>query len=312
MLLHLSIRDFAIVERLDLEFRAGFTALTGETGAGKSILIDALALALGERADANVVRAGCERAEVAAELGIERLPELQGWLADAALDGDPERLLLRRGLERGGRSHAFTNGTSATMQQLDEAGEWLVDVHGQHAHQSLLKPAAQRELLDAHAGLVPLARDVAAAFGEWQRLVKARTDQETNAAARAAERETVAWQVDELRKLATKPGEWDAVQAEQTRLAHAASLIEGARTILDALAETDQSAASALAAAAARLRALRGYDAALNGPLELLESAAAQLGEATHALRRYAERVELDPDRLADRKSTRLNSSHLG
>src|SRR5262245_62608348 len=112
MLLHLSIRDFAIVERLDLEFRAGFTALTGETGAGKSILIDALALALGERADANVVRAGCERAEVAAEFGIERLPELQGWLADAALDGDPGRLLLRRVVERGGRSRAFINGRS--------------------------------------------------------------------------------------------------------------------------------------------------------------------------------------------------------
>src|SRR5499426_467639 len=300
MLLHLSIRDFAIVDRLDLEFQPGFTALTGETGAGKSILIDALALVLGERADANVVRAACERAEVAAEFGIERLPELQSWLADAALDGDPGRLLLRRVVERGGRSRAFINGASATVQQLGEAGEWLVDVHGQHAHQSLLKPAAQRELLDAHAGLVPLARDVAAAFREWQRLVRARTDQETNAAARAAEREAVAWQVDELRKLATKPGEWDAVQAEQTRLAHAASLIEGARTILDALSETDQSAASALGAAAARLRALRGYDAALNGPLEFLESAAEQLGEATHALRRYAERVELDPDRLAE------------
>src|SRR5499426_3013542 len=146
-----------------------------------------------------------------------------------------------------------------------------MDVHGQHAHQSLLKPAAQLELLDAHAGLVPLARDVAAAFGEWQRLVKARTDQETNAAARAAERETVAWQVDELRKLATKPGEWDAVQAEQTRLAHAASLIEGAQVALEALSESDGSVATALGAAAARLRALRGYDAALNEPLELLE-----------------------------------------
>jgi DNA repair protein RecN (Recombination protein N) len=300
VLVGLSIRDFAIVDRLDLEFEPGFTALTGETGAGKSILIDALALALGERADPAVVRAGAERAEVAAEFAIERLPEVREWLADAALEGDPGRLLLRRVVERGGRSRAFVNGTAATVQQLAEVSERLIDIHGQHAHQSLTRPAQQRALLDAHAGLDALARDVAGAFREWQRLARARAEQETNAATRTAERDSVAWQVDELRKLGLKPGEWDAVQAEQTRLAHAASLIDGAQAAVEALSEAETSAAGALGAAVAKLRALKAYDAALNEPLELLEGAAAQLGEAASALRRYAERVELDPQRLAE------------
>jgi len=300
MLVALAIRDFAIVDRLDLEFEPGFTALTGETGAGKSILIDALALALGERADPAVVRAGAERAEVTAEFALERLPDVQEWLAEAALEGDPGRLLLRRVVERGGRSRALVNGTAATVQQLAEVSERLIDIHGQHAHQSLTKPAAQRLLLDAHAGLGALARDVAAAFREWQRLARMRADQETNAAARIAERDGVAWQVDELKKLGLKPGEWDAVQAEQTRLAHAASLTEGAQAALEALSESDGSAAAALGAAAAKLRALKAYDAALNEPLELLDGAAAQLDEAAHALRRYADRVELDPGRLAE------------
>jgi DNA repair protein RecN (Recombination protein N) len=300
VLLALAIRDFAVVDRLDLEFGPGFTTLTGETGAGKSILIDALALALGERADATVVRAGCERAEVTAEFAIERVPEVQRWLADRALEGDAGRLLLRRVVERGGRSRAFVNGTSATAQQLGEVSDWLIDIHGQHAHQSLLRPAAQRELLDAHAGLTPLAGEVAGAFREWQRLAAARAESETNTAAQAAERDALAWQVDELAKLGSKPGEWDAVQAEQTRLAHAAGLIEGAQAALEALSESEGSAASALAAAAARLRTLHGYDAALGEPLELLAGAEAQLGEAAHALRRYADRLELDPARLAE------------
>jgi DNA repair protein RecN (Recombination protein N) len=300
VLVALAIRDFAIVDRLDLEFEPGFTALTGETGAGKSILIDALALALGERADPAVVRAGAERAEVTAEFAVEQLPDVQQWLADGALEGDSGRLLLRRVVERGGRSRAFVNGTAATVQQLAEVSEWLIDIHGQHAHQSLTKPAAQRALLDAHAGLGALARDVAIAFREWQRLARARADQETNAAARTAERDSVAWQVDELKKLGLKPGEWDGVQAEQTRLAHAASLTEGAQAALEALSESDGSAAAALGAAAAKLRALKTYDAALNEPLELLDGAAAQLDEAAHALRRYSDRVELDPGRLAE------------
>jgi DNA repair protein RecN (Recombination protein N) len=309
VLLALSIRDFAIVDRLDLEFEPGFTALTGETGAGKSILIDALALALGERADAAVVRAAAERAEVIAEFSIDAMPELQRWLDAGELRGDGERLVLRRLVDRNGRSRAFINGTAATVQQLAEVGDGLVDIHGQHAHQSLLKPAAQRELLDIHAGLSSLARDVAATYRDWQRLAEARAEHETNTAARAAERATLEWQVDELKKLAPKPGEWDSVQAEQSRLSHAAGLIEGAQTVLAALSESEGAASTAIAAAATRLRSLMGYDAALGGPLEMLDGAAAQLAEATYALRRYVDRVELDPQRLGE-VERRLDAMH--
>jgi DNA repair protein RecN (Recombination protein N) len=152
MLRHLTIKDFVIVDRLELEFANGFGALTGETGAGKSILIDALALALGERADAGVVRSGCDKAEVAATFEIAALPEVAAWLKSNDLDGEDE-LLLRRVVDAGGRSRAYINGSPATVQQLREVGEWLVDIHGQHAHQSLLRSDAQRALLDAHAGL---------------------------------------------------------------------------------------------------------------------------------------------------------------
>ncbi len=300
MLLHLSIRDFAIVDALDLEFDRAFTTLTGETGAGKSILIDALALALGERADANMLRMGAERAEVVAEFAVERLPDVETWLRENALEGDPGRLLLRRVVDKNGRSRAFINGTAATLQQVSGVSESLIDIHGQHAHQSLVRAEAQRAILDAHASLTPLAREVGAAWKAWQGLVRARTEYETNAAARNAEREQVAWQVEELRKLAPKAGEWDEVSAEQSRLAHAAGLIEGTHAAVDALFESDSAAASAVSATIARLRALVDYDAALQEPLGLLESAEAQLGEAAHALRHYADRVELDPGRLAE------------
>jgi DNA repair protein RecN (Recombination protein N) len=309
VLVHLSVRDFAIVDALDLEFERGFTALTGETGAGKSILVDALELVLGGRADPTAVRSGSERAEVVAEFAVERLPAAQAWLAESALEGDEGRLLLRRVVDRGGRSRAFINGTAATIQQLGEVGELVLDIHGQHAHQSLVRANAQRDLLDTHAGLGALAREVGTAFREWQRLARARAEQETHAAARAAEREQLAWQVDELTKLAARPGEWDDVQAEQSRLAHAASLIEGARAALDAISESDDAASSAIGAAASRLRALTDYDAALAEPVALLDGAAAQIEEAAHALRRYADRVELDPGRLAE-VERRLEALH--
>jgi DNA repair protein RecN (Recombination protein N) len=309
VLIQLSVRDFAIVDALELEFERGFTTLTGETGAGKSILVDALELALGGRADAAVVRAGSERAEVVAEFAVERLPAVRAWLAESALEGDEGRLLLRRVVDRSGRSRAFVNGTAATIQQLGEVGELLVDIHGQHAHQSLVRGTAQRELLDGHAGLAATVRDVGTAYREWQRLAKLRAEQETHAAARAVEREQLAWQVDELRKLAARPGEWDEIQAEQSRLAHAASLIEGARAALDAISESEDAASGAIAAAASRLRALTGYDGGLAEPVALLDGAAAQIEEAAHALRRYADKVELDPARLAD-VERRLDALH--
>jgi len=299
MLRTLSIRDFVIVDSLELEFHPGFTVLTGETGAGKSILIDALALALGERGDAGVVRAGCERADISAEFDVEAQPELVLWLSTAGLEGDPGLVLLRRVIDKSGRSRAFVNGRPATLGQLREAGEWLLDIHGQHAHQSLLKSDAQRMLLDAHAGLAPLAGQVTQAYRQWQKLAQARTEYETHAAQRNAEREQVQWQVRELEQLALQPDEWDTVQAEHTRLAHSASLIEGAQAVLDTLSEADTACLPLLSGSGARLESLMGYDARLREALELIRSGEAQVQEAVYALRHYAERVELDPQRLA-------------
>ena len=300
MLRHLSIRNFAIVESLDLEFQPGFTALTGETGAGKSILIDALALALGERADIGQIRPGGERVEVAAEFSLEAQADLNNWLADQALDGDAGRILLRRVVDNSGRSRAFINGHAATLAQLREAGEHLVDIHGQHAHQSLLRGEIQRRLLDEHSGLGGQTQAVGLAYREWQRLARARREHETNAAARTSEREQLAWLVEDLARLAPVEGEWDAIDAEHSRLAHAASLMQGSRTVLDQLSENDDAACASVAAAISTLRTMLTYDNALCDAVELLESAEAQLGEAVQMLRRYGEKVELDPQRLAE------------
>src|SRR5882757_9455902 len=309
MLSHLSIRDFAIVDHLELEFRPGFTALTGETGAGKSILIDALSLALGDRAGSEQVRSGAERADVTAEFAIDSLPPIGHWLREQALEGDANRLLLRRVLDANGRSRAFINGHAATVNQLREAGERLVDIHGQHAHQSLLRPEAQRVVLDAHAGLASLARETGDAHREWQRLCRTRLDHESNTAAREAEREQLTWQVEELSRLALAPGEWETIQSEHGRLAHAANLIEGVRDAIDSLSESENAALGALSGVLSRLRPLTEYDASLHETISMLESGEAQLREAAYALGHYADRIELDPKRLREVEQ-RLEAVH--
>jgi len=309
MLLHLSVRDFAIVDRLELEFRPGFTVLTGETGAGKSILIDALSLALGDRAGSEQVRSGAERADVTAEFAIDSLPGMGDWLREQALEGDPNRVLLRRIADRAGRSRAFINGHTATVGQLREAGERLVDIHGQHAHQSLLKPEAQRAVLDAHAGLTSLTREAGQAHREWQRLCQGRLDHEKNTAARNAEREQLAWQVEELSRIAPAPGEWDAIQSEHGRLAHGATLMEGVRDAANLLSESENAALGALSGVLSRLRPLSEYDASLRESIALLESGEAQVREAAYALRHYADRIELDPGRLREVEQ-RLETVH--
>ncbi len=300
MLRHLSIRNFAIVESLDLDFQSGFTVLTGETGAGKSIMIDALALALGGRSDAEQVRGGAERAEISAEFSVEPNSALQLWMVEQALDGDVDSVLLRRVVDSGGRSRAFVNGHVATLAQLREAGESLVSIHGQHAHQALLRGDSQRRLLDGHAGLDDLVIEVGKSYREWQRLVKARADHQTNAAARLAEREQIAWQTEELTKLAPVEGEWEAMDLEHSRLAHAASLIQGARAAADQLSEAEGAVLEGLTEVISNLSGLVQYDRSLIDSVELLDSANVQIGEAAQTLRRYGEKVDLDPRRLAE------------
>jgi len=309
MLRSLSIRDFVIVDRLELEFAPGFTVLTGETGAGKSILIDALTMVLGERAEAIVVRSGAERAEVGAEFDMGGREDLARWLTEHDLAGDDDTLLMRRVIEASGRSRGFINGHVATLAQLREAGEQLVDIHGQHQHQSLLRGAAQRELLDAYGGHTAVVEKVASLYRAWQQRRDSRVAFEANAAAFAAEREQLEWQTREIAALKFGADEWPELTAEHSRLAHAASLIESAQLGVEALAEGENSSLSQLNAIVARLGGLVEHDPQLREILEALDSARIQLQEGVHALRHYGERLELDPQRLREVES-RLDAIH--
>ncbi|WP_269532074.1 DNA repair protein RecN [Chitinimonas sp. BJYL2] len=300
MLLSLTLRDFVIVDTLELAFSQGFSVLTGETGAGKSILIDALGLLLGDRADAAVVRHGAERAELAAEFDTRGQAALHAQLAELALDGEDDILLLRRVIDASGRSRAFINGQAATLAQLKEIGEFLVDIHGQHAHQSLMRADAQRQLLDAYAGQTALAREVRQLHSAWKQAEHKLADASKHAGEFAAERERLQWQVEELAGLRLGVDEWTDLQAEHSRLSHAASLIEGGQLAMDQLADGDINARALLASVQSRLSDLAEHDPALGETLELLAAAEANLSEAVHALRHYAGRIELDPARLGD------------
>ena len=298
MLLNLSIRDFVIVDKLELDFNAGFTVLTGETGAGKSILIDALALVLGERGDGGVIRAGCERAELIAEFDIDALPGLKNWLEENELAGDPGVCLMRRVIDSNGRSKGFINGRQATLQQLRDAGEWLVDIHGQHAHQSLLRQDAQRELLDGYAGLQGMRKEVTEAYKYWQELRKHRLEWEKNSEAFAAEREQLEWQVREVKGLQFSLVEWQELQTEHARLSNAASLMEGAQYGMELLSEGEAACVPQISGLASRLNHLLEFDPNLKEVLDLLGSAEIQLQESVYSLRHYLQRLDLDPERL--------------
>jgi DNA repair protein RecN (Recombination protein N) len=298
MLLRLLIRDFVIVDRLELEFGGGFGALTGETGAGKSILVDALSLVLGERADAAVVRSGADRAEISAEFDVAPKGPLEAWLR--ANDYDSDACLLRRVIDSAGRSRAYINGTAATLGQLREAADFLADIHGQNAHHSLLRGDAQRNLLDTHAGAQGLARDVAAAYGAWRMAREAREAAQKDVEATARERELLEWQVRELSALAFDAGEWQETEQEQRRLGNANALLEGASAALAVLEEGEAASLPLLQHAGSRLSELTGFDPGLVEAAALFETALIQLDESAQALRRYQDRLELDPARLAE------------
>lgn len=294
MLRRLSLRDFVIVDELEVELDGGFTVLTGETGAGKSILVDALQLALGSRGDAGVVREGAARAEIGAE--FEAPASLAAWLEEAGFE-TTDTLLLRRTIDAQGKSRAWINGSAATVAQLREAADHLVDIHGQHAWQSLTRGVAVRALLDAYAGLdtAPLAAAYQQQKAAAEVLAKARGAQ----ADLDRERERLAWQIGELDKLAPGDGEWDELEAEHKRLANAQALLDAARLALDAVADADTSAEGLAGRAIDALQSVAGYDGALAEVAEVLQGAQAQLQDAAHTLNGYLGRTELDPQRLA-------------
>ncbi len=302
MLQTISLRDFVIVDKLELDFAAGFTVLTGETGAGKSILLDALSLVLGERADSSQIREGSSRAEISALFRInpELMQSFGKWLDEQGFptEDDGQSLLLKRTVESGGRSRAFINGSVATLAQLREAGDQLVDIHGQHAHQLLLKGGAQRELLDRHAGLLPLASEVAQAFKVLNDS-RRRLEQAENAGQDIErERERLEWQLEELTELSPLENEWANIQGEHARLANGAKIIGGCQEAIEVLSNADNSIESSLSKVCGTIGTLAEHDPALSNISEALGSAQIQLDEAIHSLNRYLQKVDLDPARL--------------
>ena len=298
MLHALSIRNFAVVEALEVEFGAGFTVLTGETGAGKSILLDALSLLLGDRFETRQLRPGAERAEIIAEFDLAHASAARAYLAEQDL-AENESLLLRRTLDAQGRSRAWVNGRPATLAQLAGAGENLVDLHGQHAYEAFGRAETQRRLLDAFGGFSALARETAAAWRAWRDAAERRQRGERDAAALAAERDELAARHTELSALGATAAEWGELTVAQSRLAHAASLLEAASLGEAELLESDAALHARLAALIQRLRQAATHDRALDAVVALAEQARIHVDEAARTLRAYRERLEVDPAELA-------------
>ncbi len=298
MLTRIHVRNLAIVAELDLELGPGMSALTGETGAGKSILIDALGLALGDRGDTSMIRPGEERAEVTAVFDPAGIPGVVAWLEAQAIDAG-EELVMRRMLAREGRSRAFINASPVPLQSLQQAGELLVDIHGQHAHQALLRRTYQRQLLDGHGGHAEEVALVAEAFRAWSAAREALQHQSERAGDRASRLELLHFQVKELQGLALGDGELERLDEEHARLAHAGRLIETCSQLTALLYEDEASAHSRLGRAAQALDGLIALDASLSEPRQLVETALIQVEEASHALSRYLDTLDLDPQRLS-------------
>src|SRR5574337_873411 len=309
MLTQLAIRDFAIIDRMELDLATGLSVLTGETGAGKSILVDALGLVLGDRADADVIRASAERAEISAEFDTGKLPAVRAWLDAHELSADGA-CILRRVIARDGRARGQINGRSVPLQLLRELGEQLVDIHGQHEHQSLLRPAAQLGLLDEFADQPALLAKVAGLYGDWKAAHERLTALHVAAQNRDTQLELLRHQVSELDALGLQPGEIAALDEEHRRLANSGKLMQGAQAALNAVYEDEEiSAHQLIHRALAALSALSELDVRLKPVGDLLNSAEIQLAEAGETLRHYLADTDLDPRRL-EQVENRLGAIH--
>jgi DNA repair protein RecN (Recombination protein N) len=299
MLSLIRVKNYAVIDEIEVEFGAGLNVMTGETGAGKSILVDALGLALGDRADATAVRQSAERAEISVSFDIPEDHAALRWLAERGLDDDAA-CTLRRLVGSDGRSRAFINGQPVNLQDLKALGSLLVDIHGQHAHQSLLDTGSQRALLDADEELAPVASATAERFAAWHTLVEQLENRRTSSAQREAEIELTRFQVAELEALALEEGEPGRLRVERERLANTDRLLSGASAALDALAENESAAAySAVVLARREIDKLAELDPALRAPAASLASIELELRDVESALQHYRDGIEADPARLA-------------
>ncbi len=309
MLSHIHLKNFAIIETLDLELKSGMTALTGETGAGKSILVDAIGLVLGDRADSGVVRHGAEKAEITLSIDIEKLPSAQHWLAEQDLDAD-DQCILRRVISSNGKSRAWINGSPCNLTMLRQLGEQLVDIHGQHEHQSLMKKDMQRQLLDDYATHQPLLDKTAKAYHEWKQLndkLKQLTSQNSDYQAKL---DLLRFQTQELDELQLGENEAAALEEEHVRLSNAGQLIElTASSVMQLYDADEQSVYSNISDILQRLEEASQLDAKLKEPLEMLQNVQILIQEASDSLRHYQASVALDPERL-DWVNNRLSSLH--
>ena len=299
MLLALSLRDFVIVEQLHLDFQPGFTVLTGETGAGKSITLDALSLLLGDKADYSQIRHGCPEAQLSALFDLSGLPALRAELCEQGLLGiDEVELSIRRTIDSKGRSRSFINNQAATLAQLRQIGSRLVDIHGQSAHHSLNSEAVQRDLLDAFAGSKPLADQVQAAYRQWRQAQEDLATAEAEGERLAEERERLAWQVGEMEKLAPVEGEWAQLSQSYDSLAHAAELLQAAEEVA-AHIDGDNGLHSLAGRCRRQLESLSGIEPRFAESLEMLDSIEAELGEISSHMHSVATRAEINPAELA-------------
>ena len=298
MLTYLQVRDFAIIDTIELELRPGLTVLTGETGAGKSILVDALQLLAGGRAGAEVVRHGAERAEISGTFAVSHAArELQTWLEEQSVSA-AEELSLRRVVAADGRSRAYLNGQSVPLQLLREAGNILIDIHGQHEFQSLMRSAPQRELLDGYGRLEPLTGQVGIAYRVWLELLNRTLELESKARDRDAKLELLKYQVHELTVLQLQDGEVEKLAEERARLANRGRLAEAAHAALEQLYENEEASAHAgLSRALQALRGLTTLDPKLASVAALVEEASIQIREAARELERYRETLDIDSTR---------------
>jgi len=309
MLKSLEIRNYAIVDQLTLEFDSGMTVLSGETGAGKSILLGALGLTLGNRADSQVVSPSAKRAEISASYQIEELTDVRSWLEEKELDSDDE-CIIRRTVSHDGRSRAYINSQPVPLQVVRELGEMLVELHGQHAHQSLLKKGAQRHLLDQFARHLPLTAEVASHYKQWQQTLEQLTEIENRQQERQALEELLNFQIAELESLNLSDAELDELDSEHRRLSHANQLMQESHRALQQIESDEQgSTVSTLSTTASALQHLQQIDSELASVAELVDSATIQLQEAAGELRNYLERLEVDPQRL-DEIEQRLAEIH--